>query len=130
MNVAVIGGRDFANYDLLKFKLMPYLANITKIISGKASGADSLARSYAKENNIPIKEFEAEWDNLMTDEPLKIKVNAQGKQYNTLAGFNRNVKIIKEANLVVCFWDGKSSGTRDSIGKAHKLKKDILIIYY
>ena len=130
MVVSVIGGRDFADYELLKFKLMPYRASITKITSGGAKGADSLAVIYAKENNIPIKEFEAEWDNLMTDQPIRIKTNAQGNNYNALAGFNRNTQIVKAANLIVVFWDGKSPGTRDSIGKAHKMKKDILIIYY
>lgn len=128
MRIAIVGGRDFQNYDLLKFKLLPFRASITQIVSGGASGADNLAEIYAKEHNIPLKVFEAEWENF--SEPCKIKENAQGKKYNALAGFNRNTLIIQNSDFVVAFWDKKSPGTRDSIGKAHKLKKDILIIYY
>ena len=128
MKVAIIGGRDFANYDLLKFKLLSYRASITKIISGGALGADKLGEIYAKEHDIPTKIFEAEWNNFA--EPCKIKTNKNGKEYNALAGFNRNANIIKNADFVVAFWDSVSPGTRDSIGKAHRLKKDILIIYY
>lgn len=128
MKIAIIGGRDFQNYDLLKFKMLPFRASITQIISGGASGADNLGEIYAKEHNIPIKVFEAEWDNF--NEPCKIKENSQGKKYNALAGFNRNSQIIQSADFVIAFWNGKSPGTRDSIGKAHKLKKDILIVYY
>jgi hypothetical protein len=128
MKVAIIGSRSFNNYDLLKFKLLPYRASITEIVSGGAEGADTLGEIYAKENNIPRKIFLAEWDNF--NEPCKIKVNSKGKEYNALAGFNRNTDIIRNSDFVVCFWDGKSPGTRDSMQKAHQMKKDILIIYF
>jgi len=128
MIVAIIGSRSFENYELLKFKLLPYKASITKIVSGGALGADKLGEIFAKEFNIPTEIFEAEWENFA--EPCKIKKNSYGKEYNALAGFNRNTKIIEKANLVAVFWDGKSPGTRDSMKKAHQMKKDILIIYF
>lgn len=128
MKIAIIGGRDFENYELLKFKLLPYRASITKIVSGGAKGADSLGEIYAKEHNIPTQVFLAQWT--LFDKPCKIRINKLGKEYNALAGFNRNAEIVKNADFIICFWDGKSKGTKDSIGKAHKLKKDILIIYY
>lgn len=129
MKVAIIGGRNFADYKLIKFKLLPYRASITMIISGGAKGADKLAETYAKEHNLPVKVFESDWDDLEA-EPCKIMTNSMGKPYNALAGFNRNLKIIKNSDFVVVFWDGKSKGTRDSLKKAHELKKDTLIIYY
>jgi len=46
------------------------------------------------------------------------------------AGFLRNTTIIENAEVVVAFWDGRSRGARDSIGKANKLKKDTFIIYF
>jgi hypothetical protein len=128
MNVAIIGSRSFVNYVLLIFKLLPYKASIKKIISGGAPGADGLADIYSKEFDIPIKIFEAEWDDINA-EPCKIKHNKQGKPYNAIAGFNRNTKIIENSDFVIAFWDGKSNGTRDSIKKAHQMRKDILIIY-
>ena len=36
--------------------------NITEIVSGKAKGADSLGEKYASLNNIPVKEFPANWN--------------------------------------------------------------------
>jgi len=128
MKVAIIGSRNFNNYDLLKYKLLPFKANITEIVSGGALGADKLGETFAKEFNIPTKIFPANWEDF--SEPCKIKVNDKGKQYNALAGFNRNTQIIQSADFIVIFWDGKSPGTRDSMKKAHQLKKDMLIVYF
>lgn len=129
MKVAIVGGRDFVNFDLLEFKLRPFKASITLIVSGAADGADTLGVTYAKKYGIPYKEFPADWDDL-TVEPCVIKKGKGGKPYNALAGFNRNQSIVDNADFVIAFWDGKSKGTRDTIGRANKAKKDTLIIYY
>ena len=52
MRVAVIGSRGFADYD----RMVKTLNNIkiTEIVSGGASGADSLGEKYANEKEIPI----------------------------------------------------------------------------
>ena len=58
MKLAVVGCRDFEDYDFFK----RYLEAIIKvhslepveIVSGGAKGADSLAERWANENNIPI----------------------------------------------------------------------------
>ena len=39
----------------------------------------------------------------------------------------RNTNIINEAELVVAFWDGQSNGTKDSINKAEKQNKKVLL---
>lgn len=128
MKVAIIGSRSFQNYELLKFKLLPYRTSITEIVSGGADGADRIGEIYAKENNIPVKVLPADWDDF--SKPCKIKYNSSGKPYNALAGFKRNQLIIENADFIIAFWDGKSPGTRDSMQKAHKMRKDILIIYF
>ncbi len=109
MKVAVIGSRGFNNYD----KVIQTLSKIkiTEIVSGGAIGADKLGERYAVENNIPTKIFLPEWE-----------------KYGKSAGFKRNTDIIENAELVVAFWDMESNGTRDSIQKAEKLGKKILII--
>ncbi len=38
--------------------------------------------------------------------------------YDAGAGKKRNTQIIARADVVVAFWDGFSTGTRDSITKA------------
>ena len=58
---AIIGGRDFNNYQSIK-NVMAFQEAVNLIISGGARGADSLAERFAKENGIPFKLFPANWD--------------------------------------------------------------------
>ena len=127
MKVIIAGSRTFTNYDLLKASLAGL--SITEVVSGTARGADKLGERYAKENNIPIKPFPAEWDNLNI-EPCIIKINMYGKKYNSLAGKNRNTDMAKYADSCVVFWDGKSPGTADMIEKAKDHKLNLKIIKY
>lgn len=132
MKLAIIGSRNFNNYDLLKSTITKYFSNpngytFNMIVSGGTLGADSLAIKYAKEYLIDWKEFPAEWYNLDLL-PCKIKLDKNGKKYNCLAGFNRNSSIIKESDLILAFWDGKSKGTQDSLKKAKESKKPTFII--
>lgn len=108
MKVAVIGSRGFNNYELIKETLSSL--DITLVVSGGAMGADTLGERYARENGIPTKIFKPDW--------------TKGRG----AGFLRNTDIINEADTVVAFWDGKSRGTLDSIKKAEKQGKKVLII--
>lgn len=110
MKLAIVGSRDFFNYEVFKNTLEDYLLkhNIkpTLIISGGASGTDKLAEDWAKEEGIKTKIFKADW-------------NTHGKA----AGPLRNSLIIEEAEGVIAFWDKNSRGTRDSINKAKAVKK-------
>ena len=109
MKVAVIGSRTFNNYELLKQTLSKL--EISLLVSGGSKGADSLGEQYANANNIPTKIFLPDW-------------NKHGKS----AGMLRNTDIINEAEIVVAFWDQNSKGTLDSINKAEKLGKKLIII--
>ena len=111
MKIAVIGGRDFDDYELMKKVLDEKLAEIEIIVSGGAKGADSLAERYALEKKIDIIVFEADW-----------------KKHGRAAGPIRNKKIITEADLVVAFWDGKSKGTKSSINLAKKAGVDVEVV--
>lgn len=101
MKVAVIGSRGFTNKDLLCRELD--LLKPSKIISGGAKGADSLAASYATENNIELLEIKPNW-----------KIGRH-------AGLLRNTEIVSSCDFLLAFWDGKSKGTFDSITKAQKM---------
>lgn len=122
--VAVIGSRKFEDYDLLK-KELDKIYNISCIVSGGASGADSLAENYAEENNIETLIYKADWNDM--SEPCVVGKNPYG-EYNKLAGFKRNTQIVEDADLIVAFWDGISKGTKDSIDKAKKLNKKIIVV--
>ena len=115
IRVVIAGCRDYNNYDEAKEYIDFCLKNIRSenkivIISGCASGADALGERYALENGFAIEKFPAEW----------------GK-YGRSAGPIRNGKMAEAADYVICFWDGKSRGTRSMIENAKKYGKGIRI---
>lgn len=112
MKLAVVGSRTFNDYDILKNKLIQINERvpITLIISGGAYGADKMAERWAAENNIKTLIFLPDW-----------------QKYGKSAGFIRNEDIIKNCDVAVAFWDGKSRGTLSSINLANKYKKPCLI---
>ena len=117
--VLVCGGVVFNNEALLAETLDAILEKEnTVIVSGGAKGADTLAEKYAADNGIEIKVFPAEWS-----------------KYGRSAGPIRNKKMLDFISgsgnpLVVAFWDGKSRGTKNTIGTARKMKIATLIVDY
>lgn len=97
MIVAVIGSRNFSDYNLLESTLIS-MPKITQIISGGAKGADSLAATYAVQHQLPLVIFKPDW-----------------KTYGKGAGIVRNRQIMEVAEMVVAFWDGTSKGTANSL---------------
>lgn len=110
MKIAIVGSKIFDDYNIFQNYINKIFKNIDRkdieIISGGAKGADSLAERFAKENNIKIKIIYPEW-------------NKYGKQ----AGYLRNIQIIKESDMAIIFWDGKSKGTKHDIDLCEKYKK-------
>ena len=104
--MGVIGSRTFTNYKYMKEILDSF--SFSEIVSGGAKGADSLARKYAEEKNIPITEILPDWN-----------------QYGKSAGFKRNKLIIDESDAIIAFWDGKSKGTAHSIRLAKEAGKNV-----
>jgi hypothetical protein len=109
MKVAVIGSRNFEDYDLMENELKKH--DITKIISGGARGADTMAEFYANCFDIEFKLIKPDWN-----------------KYGKVAGFRRNKQIVNEAELVIAFWDMRSKGTEHAIRYAKSLKKDVIIV--
>lgn len=64
MKIIVCGGRNYSN----KEYLYQYLTQIhtrkpiTMVVHGAARGADKLAGEWAKENNVPVREWPANWN--------------------------------------------------------------------
>ena len=103
MKVIVAGCRDYNNYEFVKKELDKLITKDDIIISGMANGVDSLAVRYAKENNINLEEYPADW-------------NKHGKS----AGPIRNAEMAKAGDKLIAFWDGKSKGTKNMIDTAKK----------
>lgn len=115
--VIVAGGRDFADYALLKQKLDYALKNkVTEsitIVSGAARGADKLGERYAKERGYEIDSHPANWD-----------------RYGKSAGYIRNKEMAQNADALMAFWDGKSKGTKHMIDLAEQYGLKVIVINY
>lgn len=118
--IIIAGCRDYNNYTEAKEYINSCLSEISKeykiiIFSGGCTGSDMLGERYAKENNLEIERYPADW-----------------KRYGRSAGPKRNKLMAEKADLVICFWDGNSKGTKSMIdyavknGKPIKIKKIIL----
>ena len=110
IRLAIVGSRSFHNYTRL-CQVVDRISKKSKIdciVSGGAFGADSLAKRYAQKKGITYVEFLPEW-------------RKDGK-YDASAGKRRNTDIINAADYVIAFWDGASTGTKDSINKARTAK--------
>ncbi len=113
--VVIAGCRDYSNYKEAKEYIDYCISNIRKentiiIVSGGANGADALGELYAKENGFEIERYPADW----------------GK-YGRSAGPKRNKQMAENGDYVICFWDGKSRGTKSMIEYAKKYGKPIRI---
>ncbi len=107
--VIIAGSRNITNYKKVKRFIKKVEFNIDKIVSGMAKGVDKLGEKYAKENDIPIKQFPANWE-----------------EYGRTAGPIRNREMAEYATHLIAFWDGKSKGTKNMIDLA--IKKGLYII--
>lgn len=92
---------------------------ITEVVSGGAQGGDFLGEQYALHRELPVRKFEARWDDL-TAPGAVVRRNRRGEQYNVRAGFDRNLLMAQYAEALIALWDGKSTGTADMILQAHR----------
>ena len=110
MNIGIVGGRDFQDYEKLRDFIFQNikLEEIDYVVSGGSKGTDRLGERFAKEFNIPKMIFKPDWG-----------------LYGKKAGFIRNKNIIDNSNVIFAFWDGKSKGTKSSIDIANSQNKHI-----
>lgn len=115
MKLGVIGSRGFDDYDLMKSYLdrIHAVEPITQIVSGGASGADSLGAKWSDENSIYKKIYRPDWN-----------------KYGKKAGFLRNMSIVENSDKIIVFWDGRSKGSEHSINLCKKIGKKCKVIYY
>lgn len=105
-------------------------AKFTEIVSGKAKGADLFGEIWAEENNIPVKQFPADWDDIKDKPGYQIGTTKDGRKYWKVAGHYRNEKMCQYANSLIVFWDGISTGTKDVIKRGYTHGLDVHIFFY
>ena len=117
IRLAIVGSREFNDYNTLENVIENICDEnefeIIEIVSGGARGADALGEQYANKYSIDKNIFYADW-----------------KTYGKRAGFLRNVDIIKNCDVCVCFWNGQSHGTKHDIELCRQYNKTCYIYYY
>lgn len=115
MYLAIVGSRNMADEEMFTAIVDAWIVKHGRpdaIVSGGATGADTLARLYAQKHHIQLIEYLPDW-----------------KKYKRAAGIIRNTKIIEDANYVLAFPSQSGKGTQDSIKKA-ELRNIPVEIYY
>lgn len=97
MKVAIVGSRDFMFPEMV-ISYIRTLPKDTIIVSGGARGVDTWAEKTAKELGMQTEIYPAQWD-----------------KFGLSAGIIRNNDIVKAADKVVAFWNGRSKGTLHTI---------------
>lgn len=110
MKVIIAGTRNIEDYKLVVDTITKSGYNITEVVSGCATGVDRLGETWARANNIPIKEMPANW-----------------YKYGKAAGPYRNKEMAEYADAAIVIWDGESRGTRNMIENMIRKKKPYYI---
>jgi len=112
MKLAIVGSRSFTDYALLEteaLRLSP-----SEVVSGGASGADSLAEKFADSNGIDKRIFLP-----------KFKTDSATK-YHPRWYLKRNMEIVDYADHILAFSNG-SKGTSHTIKYAMKQGKPVTL---
>ena len=124
MKIAVVGSRNFSDKGLVENMMIEIIRlDGWTLVSGGAPGVDTWAEDYARLMKWKTIILKANWKDL-THPDAVIKNGKYGK-YDAMAGFRRNQTIVDTSDKIVAFWDGKSSGTKDTIDRAVRAGKPI-----
>lgn len=112
MNIGVVGSREFPlGQKHLIVDFINSLPEDTVVISGGARGVDKWAENASNARRLGMIVFLPEWD-----------------KYGKRAGFIRNQTIVNASDEIVCFWDGVSRGSMDTVRRAREAGKKVTII--
>lgn len=118
MKTIIAGCRWIQDYSIVCEAIEASHFKITRVVSGAATGIDTLGENWAESNDVSVKQFPADWKDLKVSGAI-VKTNQYGK-YNAAAGHIRNEQMAQYAECLIAIWDGESRGTADMILKAHK----------
>ena len=116
MELGVVGSRTITDYDVVRNAInkSPWydkskdrvIATMGEprvtIVSGGAKGVDTSADLFASKNNLDIEIMEPDYTDWSGEHPA----------------VRRNTKIVAKSDAIVAVWNGRSSGTRDTIDKS------------
>ncbi len=113
--IVVAGSRNYNNYNEAKEYIDFCIREVRKentliILSGGCIGADLIGERYAIENGFKVERYPADWE-----------------KYGKAAGPIRNKLMAKDADYIICFWNGQSCGTKSMINHAKQYGKPIKV---
>ena len=107
MKLLIAGSRSITDFDL-----SPYVPDdVDTIISGGASGVDSLAEKYADLHRLS-----------------KYIMRPLYSKYKRAAPLKRNEEMVDIADAVLIVWDGHSKGAQYTLKYARKMNKKVILI--
>lgn len=110
MKVIIAGSRNIKDYKLVVDAIRASGYSITEVVSGCATGVDTLGEQWARANDIPIKEMPADW-----------------ARHGNSAGPQRNRAMAEYADAAIVVWDGYSRGSRNMIENMIRRKKPYFV---
>ena len=106
LRVAIVGSRDYAPHHHVYSLVRSRLPAACTVVTGGARGVDTWAENAAnKRQDFP---------------PPRIFLPSKAIYPPTQAYFVRNQQIVDFADVLIAFWDGHSTGTRDVFKRARK----------
>ena len=107
MKLLIVGSRSITDFDL-----SPYvLDEVDTVISGGATGVDTLAEQYADAHRLS-----------------KYIIRPQYRRYGRAAPIKRNEQMVDVSDAVLVIWDGQSKGTQHTIKYAEKANKPLTVV--
>lgn len=115
MRTIIAGSRTLSDIQQLYLALnnCSWSSQISTVISGGARGADFLGQLFAKQFNLPLEIYAADWT-----------------KHGRSAGYLRNVQMAEKAQALIALWDQKSSGTRHMVEVALNLGLVVYVEYF
>jgi ABC-type branched-subunit amino acid transport system substrate-binding protein len=105
MRIAIVGSCDYRDLETVR-RYIAALPDDAIVVSGAKGRVDEVAEEAAQARGLDTLIFPPDWDR---------KDNVSEQQWNRM--------IVKNADLVVAFWDGRSPGTAQVIEAARELGK-------
>src|SRR5665647_219358 len=111
-----IGSREYNDYESFKTRIEELIKKnklkVSHVVSGGAKEVDKMAEQWSKEKGFIFIEHLPDYK----------------KYHLKKAPKERNNLIVKDADVIIAFWNGKSGGTKDAINKARKSEKVLIAV--